>query len=194
MKETCDEISAIRNDALERFPDPEDADLATNPLSDNAEGQSSALIVWNQSDSCSTSMLPRKDSSFPKAAQVFMDAIKKNRASQKFIRNKLIQIEAKIEENRKLKERVKILKDFQVSCKRRTWESLSQKKDPRVQLILPKGPRDSRDSKVSCLFLYAVPKFSQICFDDYSFFGIFELILYFRFRSSWSEYTLKFHL
>lgn len=153
MKETCDEISAIRNDALERFPDPEDADLATNPLSDNAEGQSSALIVWNQSDSCSTSMLPRKDSSFPKAAQVFMDAIKKNRASQKFIRNKLIQIEAKIEENRKLKERVKILKDFQVSCKRRTWESLSQKKDPRVQLILPKGPRVSRDSKVSCLFL-----------------------------------------
>ncbi|KAM2456147.1 hypothetical protein PS1_016063 [Malus domestica] len=148
VKETCYEISAIRNDALERFPDPEDADLATNPLSDNAEGQSSALIVWNQSDSCSTSMLPRKDSSFPKAAQVFMDAIKKNRASQKFIRNKLIQIEAKIEENRKLKERVKILKDFQVSCKRRTWESLSQKKDPRVQLILPKGPRDSRDSKV----------------------------------------------
>ncbi|XP_068308811.1 uncharacterized protein [Pyrus communis] len=148
VKETCDEISAIRNDALERFPDPEDADLATNPLSDNAEGQSSALIVWNQSDSCSTSMLPRKDSSFPKAAQVFMDAIKKNRASQKFIRNKLIQIEAKIEENRKLKERVKILKDFQVSCKRRTWESLSQKKDPRVQLILPKGPRVSRDSKV----------------------------------------------
>nr|APY20264.1 MYB type transcriptional factor R4 [Pyrus betulifolia] len=148
VKETCDEISAIRNDALESFPDPEDADLATNPLSDNAEGQSSALIVWNQSDSCSTSMLPRKDSSFPKAAQVFMDAIKKNRASQKFIRNKLIQIEAKIEENRKLKERVKILKDFQVSCKRRTWGSLSQKKDPRVQLFLSKGPRDSRDSKV----------------------------------------------
>ncbi|KAI3780237.1 hypothetical protein L2E82_10208 [Cichorium intybus] len=40
-----------------------------------------------------------------------------------------------MEENKKLRERVKILKDFQVACRKKTGRALSQKKDPRIQLI-----------------------------------------------------------
>uniref|UniRef100_A0A7N0V7C5 Uncharacterized protein n=1 Tax=Kalanchoe fedtschenkoi TaxID=63787 RepID=A0A7N0V7C5_KALFE len=68
-----------------------------------------------------------------------------------------VQIEARIEESKKLKDRVKILKDFQVSTRKRVGLVLSQKKDHRVQLIsAPKrgekkasamkfGPEDNRD-------------------------------------------------
>ncbi|XP_021802956.1 uncharacterized protein LOC110747052 [Prunus avium] len=151
VKETCNEI------AHESSQGTEDACMAIHPLSDNAEGQPSASVELQRSDSCRPSTLPAKYSTFPKSAQVFMDAIKKNRSSQKFLRSKLVQLEAKIEENRKLKERVKILKDFQVSCKKRTGEALSQKKDPRVQLILVNRPRKFRDlkahdKKISAMF------------------------------------------
>ncbi|MFS7934892.1 putative transcription factor MYB-HB-like family [Helianthus anomalus] len=40
-----------------------------------------------------------------------------------------------MEENRKLRERVKILKDFQTACRTKTGRALSQKKDARIQLI-----------------------------------------------------------
>ena len=135
--ETCNEISGT--DAHERSPS-----LVTH----NEEEQPSTSIEWNQSDSCKPSTSPTKSSGFPKSALAFLDAINKNRSCQKFLRSKLIQIQAKIEENNKLKQRVKILRDFQVHCKRRTGEALSQKKDPRVQLILTKRPRASTDLKV----------------------------------------------
>ncbi|GER54419.1 myb domain protein 4r1 [Striga asiatica] len=48
---------------------------------------------------------------------------------------RMIQVEARVEELSKLMERVKILKDFQIACKKRTGRALSQKKDARVQLI-----------------------------------------------------------
>lgn len=107
---------------------------------------------WHQSDECNRlSVLSQKQSSnFPKSAQVFIDAIKKNRSYQKFIRSKLTQIESRIEENNKLKERVKILKDFQVSCRKVTGRALSQKKDLRVQLISSScNSRKSKDSEVN---------------------------------------------
>lgn len=66
---------------------------------------------------------------------MFLDAIKKNRSCQKYLRSKLMQIEARIEENSKLNKSVKALKEFQVCCRRRTGQALSQKKDDRVQLI-----------------------------------------------------------
>ncbi|KAJ0575896.1 putative transcription factor MYB-HB-like family [Helianthus annuus] len=75
------------------------------------------------------------DGGFPRSAQAFVEAIKKNRACQKLIRNKVAQIEARMEENRKLRERVKILKDFQTACRKKTGRVLSQKKDARIQLI-----------------------------------------------------------
>ncbi|XP_038726022.1 uncharacterized protein LOC120017044 isoform X2 [Tripterygium wilfordii] len=97
----------------------------------------------HQSDACKFSMLPLRNSSFPKSAQVFIDAIKKNRSFQKFVRAKMTQIEARLEENKKLRERIKILKDFQAACKKVTGRALSQRKDPRFQLI------SARDSKVN---------------------------------------------
>ncbi|MQL78902.1 hypothetical protein Taro_011354, partial [Colocasia esculenta] len=78
-------------------------------------------------------------SRFPKCAQTFVDALKRNRSCQKFIRAKLIEIEAKIEQNKALKERVKCLMDFHVASGKRANQFSSQKKDPRVKLIsLPK--------------------------------------------------------
>lgn len=78
-------------------------------------------------------------SRFPKCAQTFVNALKRNRTCQKFIRQKLIEIEAKIERNKSLKERVKCLMDFQIASRKRTTQVLRQKKDPRVRLIsLPK--------------------------------------------------------
>jgi myb proto-oncogene protein len=72
---------------------------------------------------------------FPKAALLLVDALKKNRACQKFIRRKMINIEAKIEVNKDLRDRVKCLMDYQLSCKRSFGKILCQKVDPRVRLI-----------------------------------------------------------
>jgi transcription factor MYB, plant len=77
---------------------------------------------------------------FPKAALLLVDALKKNRACQKFIRRKLINIEAKIEENKDLGDRVKCLLGYQLSCRRSASRTLSQKEDPRVRLISSRKP------------------------------------------------------
>uniref|UniRef100_A0ACD5UZL8 Uncharacterized protein n=1 Tax=Avena sativa TaxID=4498 RepID=A0ACD5UZL8_AVESA len=77
---------------------------------------------------------------FPKAALLLVDALKKNRACQKFIRRKMINIEAKIEVNKDLRDRVKCLMDYQLSCKRSFGKILCQKVDPRVRLISSKRP------------------------------------------------------
>lgn len=127
---------------------------ATPQLADHLEMQPSASIEWHHRDASNPSTSQPNYSSFPKSAKVFMDAIKKNRSFQKILRSKLIQIEAKIEENKKLKERVKILRDFQATCKRRTGRALSQKKDSRVQLISRKKSWPSKDSKVSCSIVF----------------------------------------
>ncbi|CAM0905289.1 unnamed protein product [Alopecurus aequalis] len=93
---------------------------------------------------------------FPKAALLLVDALKKNRACQKFIRRKMINIEAKIEVNKDLRDRVKCLMDYQLSCKRSFGKFLCQKVDPRVRLIssqkLSAQSATSRH-KMSALFL-----------------------------------------
>uniref|UniRef100_A0ACD5UMZ4 Uncharacterized protein n=1 Tax=Avena sativa TaxID=4498 RepID=A0ACD5UMZ4_AVESA len=76
----------------------------------------------------------------PKAALLLVDALKKNRACQKFIRRKMINIEAKIEVNKDLRDRVKCLMDYQLCCKRSFGKFLCQKVDPRVRLISSKRP------------------------------------------------------
>nr|GEV48089.1 myb domain protein 4r1 [Tanacetum cinerariifolium] len=80
-------------------------------------------------------LVPAGDCGFPASAQAFVETIKKNRTYQKFLRDKLIKVEARLEENKKLRERVKFLKGFQVDCRKRTGRALSHKKDPRFQLI-----------------------------------------------------------
>ncbi|EPS66301.1 hypothetical protein M569_08471, partial [Genlisea aurea] len=77
----------------------------------------------------------------PNSAHAFVDAINENRSYQKLIRNKMMQLEAMIEELEKITEHVKILKDFQVACKKRTGRALSQKRDARMQLIALPKPR-----------------------------------------------------
>ncbi|XP_020258265.1 myb-like protein L, partial [Asparagus officinalis] len=86
-------------------------------------------------------------SQFPKSAQNFVSALKKNRSCQRFIRRKLIEIEAKIEESKRLKERIKCLMDFQLSCKRKIGHIICQKKDPRVRLISMQKQRTSKAMK-----------------------------------------------
>ncbi|KAI3921949.1 hypothetical protein MKX01_005638 [Papaver californicum] len=110
------------------------------PCSRSTQNQSSKLIKWHQSEAG----FPN-----PEAARLFVEALRKNRSCQKFIRSKLLQIEAKIEENKKLKERVKVLKDFQVACRQRAGRAVSLRKDPRIQLIsLPKF-RNSQTTKAN---------------------------------------------
>lgn len=92
------------------------------------------------------------DGGLQRSGRAFVEAIKKNRACQKLLRDKLAKIQARMEENRKLRERVKIMKDFQTSCRKRTGRALSQKRDARIQLIsVPKNKKRSNDSKVSFL-------------------------------------------
>ncbi|WJX83486.1 hypothetical protein P8452_66146 [Trifolium repens] len=100
-----------------------------------------------ENDASLSSQLPKKRSSFPPSAQAFIVAIKKNRALQRFLRSKLIETEAKIEENKKQRDKVKILKDFQVTLSRRTAKAFSLKIDPRVQLISSKKSVASNKSK-----------------------------------------------
>ncbi|XP_073296752.1 uncharacterized protein [Primulina huaijiensis] len=67
----------------------------------------------------------------------------------------MMQIEARMEELKKLTDRVKILKDFHVACKKRTGRALSRKKDARLQLIsVPKLRANSKfnDKKIPALY------------------------------------------
>ncbi|CAM8992585.1 unnamed protein product [Rhodiola kirilowii] len=135
---------------------------STTPLEKENSGpnvacQDSGYLERHQLDIHEPRLLPVEGSGFPRAAQLLLDAIKKNRLCQKLVHNRLVQIEARIEQNKKLKDRAQILKDFQVSSKKRVGLVLSQKKDLHVQLIsAPKrsemktsamrfGPEDNSD-------------------------------------------------
>jgi len=151
-----DNSLAERNTACEVLPVTEQDDNAANLLGDNVEIGNSASAEENELDSGRLSTLELDYSSFPKSAQVFIDAIKRNRSCQKFIQNKLIQIEARIEENNKLKDKVKILKDFQFSCRKITGMALSLRKDPRIQLVSARKTSNSKHPKVIILFILGI--------------------------------------
>ena len=131
--------------------DPNEA--ATEELIENIEMQLSDFVESSEPDAWELSRLPQKKMSCPPVVQCFIDAIKKNRDLQRFLRGKLIELEAKIEESKKIRNKIKILKDFQASCTRRTGNILSLKKDPRVQLISAKRSSARKKSKVSCMML-----------------------------------------
>lgn len=143
-KETSNNLFVESSNAWEGFPNCVDKNSSDSQNSEAcskiiAQAQHSNLIKWQNTGAEDTSILPVKESGFPNSAQAFINAIKKNRSFQKLLRAKLMHIEARVEEIRKLKDRVKILKDFQAGCRKRTGRALSQKKDARVQLIsLPK--------------------------------------------------------
>ncbi|KAK8470458.1 hypothetical protein PHAVU_004G151600 [Phaseolus vulgaris] len=125
--------------------DPNEA--ATEELIENIEMQLSDFVESSEPDAWELSRLPQKKMSCPPVVQCFIDAIKKNRDLQRFLRGKLIELEAKIEESKKIRNKIKILKDFQASCTRRTGNILSLKKDPRVQLISAKRSSARKKSK-----------------------------------------------
>jgi transcription factor MYB, plant len=79
-----------------------------------------------------------------------VDALKKNRACQKLIRRKMVNIEAKIEENKDLRDRVKCLLGYQLSCRKSVSKFLCQKEDPRVRLISSRKPT-AQGAKVKCV-------------------------------------------
>ncbi|KAK4843550.1 hypothetical protein QYF36_009704 [Acer negundo] len=146
--DTSNNLFVNRIDFCQGLPDSEEARNHIHLLGNSVERQPSGSDECHQSDACRFPILPHRCSNFPTSAQLFIDAIKKNRSYQKFIRSKLTQIEARLEENKKLKGRVKILKDFQVSCRKITGRALSQRKDPRVQLISAHKSRNSKDLEV----------------------------------------------
>lgn len=87
--------------------------------------------------------LEGRESGLPKAAQAFLDAIKKNRSCQKYLRSKLMHIESRIEENVKLRNRVKALKGIQFGCRRRIGLEMSQKREAFLQLIQGTKAKDN---------------------------------------------------
>ncbi|XP_027357663.1 uncharacterized protein LOC113866986 isoform X2 [Abrus precatorius] len=131
-------------------PVSQDPDEITDWLTENMEVQHFDFDESCQPDAFKSSKLPKNRTSFPPSAHAVVDAIQKNRSLQRFLRSKLIELEAKIEENKQLRNKVKLLKDFQLSCIRRTGHALSLKKDPRVQLISAKkssAPKNSKSHK-----------------------------------------------
>ncbi|MCD7451747.1 Myb-like DNA-binding domain protein [Datura stramonium] len=137
-KETSNNFFLERTNAEEGFPACVDGTIQISEGCSNDVAGSHNLTKGHDSGA-ETTAVSVNSSCFPKSAQAFVDAIKKNRSCQKVIRDKMLQIEARLEELKKLKERVKILKGFQLTCRKRMGRALSQKRDARVQLIsLPK--------------------------------------------------------
>lgn len=138
--------SCYKSDAAELYPDNA-AHLLTGHFGNDF------LDCLEPDDAGNSSQLPQKIANFPPAALALIDAIKKNRAYQRFLRSKIIEMESKIEENEKIKNNIKLVKDFQISCNRRTGSALALKKDPRVQLISTKKSPAPNKSKVGYLML-----------------------------------------
>ncbi|XP_042375358.1 uncharacterized protein LOC121969347 isoform X2 [Zingiber officinale] len=124
-------------------------------------------------EACNSNVRSFGPSMFPQSVQNFVVALKRNRLYQKFIRRKLIEIEANIEKNKELKKRVKCLMDFQTTCKRKVTMTTCQKKDPRVVLISAKKTMPDKSSKA---MLKKVP---ALCFgpDENSHVSTYRMVL-----------------
>ncbi|CAN8258937.1 unnamed protein product [Cochlearia groenlandica] len=132
-----------RSNTCESFPDSEEVQ-ATHSVDLH---ENTATELFDELGTDQSSLQPSGSSSFPESAQAFVDAIRKNRSYQKVLRRKLSQIDAMIEQNEKHKKNVKIIMDFQASRKRITKQQLSQRKDPRVELISTRKSRPCDSSE-----------------------------------------------
>ncbi|KAL6010925.1 hypothetical protein ACLOJK_001368 [Asimina triloba] len=130
----------------EDFPDSDDAHANSQHLQyfcNRSDGSQPTGVTEKHPPEDGTpnlSLIPFRNTCLPASAQLFITALKKNRSCQKLIRSKLIQMEARIEENKELRRRFKHLLDFQVACKKRAGKVLSQPKDPRIEAVLEKFP------------------------------------------------------
>lgn len=162
-KETSNNFIVKRTNAQEGFSNCVDTKEAAAQLTEACDDESvvgerpSNLFEWDGPRTNDVAGLPVRNSDFPSSALAFVDAIKKNRSCQKLMRSKLGEIEARIEEIKRLKDRVKILKDFQVACRKRTGRAFSQKKDARVQLIsVPKLRANAKVCVSVVIFCYRI--------------------------------------
>ncbi|XP_037442572.1 uncharacterized protein LOC119311052 isoform X1 [Triticum dicoccoides] len=134
-----DDLETLR--AIQRRFSHYHSGTSTGPLenmkNEASKGGNDEFIAHRpgEEDAQKKNMNANTQTGFPKAALLLVDALKKNRACQKFIRRKMINIEAKIEVNKDLRDRVKCLMDYQYSCRRSFGKVLCQKVDPRVRLI-----------------------------------------------------------
>ncbi|KAL2478914.1 uncharacterized protein Fot_47928 [Forsythia ovata] len=163
-KETSNNLIVERTNAHEGFSNCVDTKEAGAQLPEACDDEGvvgarpSNLIEWDGPRGDDVAGLPVRNSDFPSSALAFVDAIKKNRSCQKLMRSKLGEIEARIEEIKRLKDRVKILKDFQVACRMRTGRAFSQKKDARVQLIsVPKLKANAKFNEKKIPAIYKGP-------------------------------------
>ncbi|GJS73679.1 Myb domain protein 4r1 [Tanacetum coccineum] len=120
--------------AIDVGEDEDDNEDGEKPVTTVEANQGEVTKINNHTSATNVSV-PAGDCGFPASAQAFVEAIKKNQTYQKFLRDKLTKVVSRLEENKKLRERVKFLKGFQVDCRKRTGRALSHKKDPRFQLI-----------------------------------------------------------
>lgn len=162
-KETSNNFIVKRTNAQEGFSNCVDTKEAAAQLTEACDDESvvgerpSNLFEWDGPRTNDVAGLPVRNSDFPSSALAFVDAIKKNRSCQKLMRSKLGEIEARIEEIKRLKDRVKILKDFQVACRKRTGRAFSQKKDARVELIsVPKLRANAKVCVSVVIFCYRI--------------------------------------
>ncbi|KAF3794481.1 Myb-like protein L [Nymphaea thermarum] len=81
----------------------------------------------------SSSVVPLTKSHFSDSVRVFIEAVKKNRSCQQFIRSKLTQIETMLSENKELINRAKCLVDLQIACKKQATRFLRQESGARVR-------------------------------------------------------------
>ncbi|KAK4735880.1 hypothetical protein R3W88_010141 [Solanum pinnatisectum] len=148
-KETSNNLFVERTNAEEGFPACVDRIIQISEGRSNDVANSQNLTEGHDSGA-ETTAASVNSSCLPKSAHAFLDAIRKNRSCQKVMRDKMMQTEARLEELKKLTERVKILKSFQLTCKKRMGRALSQKRDARVQLIsLPKQRFSAKGKKLS---------------------------------------------
>lgn len=155
-KETSNNLFVERTNAEEGFPACVDRTIQISEGCSNDVASSQNLIEGHNFDA-ETTEASLNSFCLPKSAHAFLDAIRKNRSCQKVMRDKMMQTEARLEELKKLTERVKILKSFQLTCKKRMGRALSQKRDARVQLIsLPKQRFSSKVSSANCQLLQAL--------------------------------------
>ncbi|TMW99976.1 hypothetical protein EJD97_001594 [Solanum chilense] len=148
-KETSNNLFVERTNAEEGFPACVDRTIQIFEGCSNDVASSQNLTEGHNFDA-ETTEASVNSFCLPKSAHAFLDAIRKNRSCQKVMRDKMMQTEARLEELKKLSERVKILKSFQLTCKKRMGRALSQKRDARVQLIsLPKQRFSSKGKKLS---------------------------------------------
>ncbi|XP_010551142.1 PREDICTED: uncharacterized protein LOC104821834 isoform X2 [Tarenaya hassleriana] len=151
--ETSSEILG-RSNTCDSFPDHQQPchtvlnSEAINTGSDFLDANEKAVAEpLDQPGTHGSSLLQAGGSSLPEFAHALFYAIKKNRSYQRLLQEKLTKIEATIEQNKKLMEKVKIFKDCQAYCKKIAGQALSQKMDYRIQLLSTRksGPSDSSE-------------------------------------------------